>query len=94
MNLLIEYLDNRKVCMIEVLLYFSVYISGAARTGACYRMSQIKACDMGKNNIIISPDESRRRRNFLVDAITQKQINIFFSNLVHILRVPKGRSLF
>ena len=36
----------------------------------------------------------RRRRNFLVDAITQKQINIFFSNLVHMLRVPKGRSLF
>ena len=36
----------------------------------------------------------RRRRNFLVDAITQKQINIFFSNLVHTLRVPKGRSLF
>ena len=35
-----------------------------------------------------------RRRNFLVDAITQKQINIFFSNLVHMLRVPKGRSLF
>ena len=29
----------------------------------------------------------RRRRNFLVDAITQKQINIFFSNLVHMLRV-------
>ena len=56
--------------------------------------------------IIISPDESRgildsgplhcrrRRRNFLVYAITQKQISIFFSNLVHILRVPKGRSLF
>ena len=36
----------------------------------------------------------RRRRNFLVDAITQKQINFFFSNLVHMLRVPKGRSLF
>ena len=36
----------------------------------------------------------RRRRNFLVDAITQKQINIFFSNLVHMLRVSKGRSLF
>ena len=36
----------------------------------------------------------RHRRNFLVDAITQKQINIFFSNLVHMLRVPKGRSLF
>ena len=36
----------------------------------------------------------RRRRNFLVDAITQKQINIFFSNLAHMLRVPKGRSLF
>ena len=36
----------------------------------------------------------RRRRNFLVDAITQKEINIFFSNLVHMLRVPKGRSLF
>ena len=36
----------------------------------------------------------RRRRNFLVDAITQKQINIFFSNLVHMLNVPKGRSLF
>ena len=36
----------------------------------------------------------RRHRNFLVDAITQKQINIFFSNLVHMLRVPKGRSLF
>ena len=36
----------------------------------------------------------RRRRNFLVDEITQKQINIFFSNLVHMLRVPKGRSLF
>ena len=36
----------------------------------------------------------RRRRNILVDAITQKQINIFFSNLVHMLRVPKGRSLF
>ena len=36
----------------------------------------------------------RRRRNFLVDAITQKQINIFFSNLVHMLRMPKGRSLF
>ena len=36
----------------------------------------------------------RRRRNFLVDAITQKQINIIFSNLVHMLRVPKGRSLF
>ena len=36
----------------------------------------------------------RRRRNFLVDAITQKQINIFFSNLVHMLRVRKGRSLF
>ena len=36
----------------------------------------------------------RRRRNFLVDAITQKRINIFFSNLVHMLRVPKGRSLF
>ena len=36
----------------------------------------------------------RRRRNFLVDAITQKQINIFFSNLVLMLRVPKGRSLF
>ena len=35
-----------------------------------------------------------RRRNFLVDAITQKQINIFFSNLVHMLRVSKGRSLF
>ena len=36
----------------------------------------------------------RRRRNFLVDAITQKEINIFFSNLVHMLMVPKGRSLF
>ena len=36
----------------------------------------------------------RRRRNFLVDAITQKEINIFFSKLVHMLRVPKGRSLF
>ena len=40
------------------------------------------------------PSRRRRRRNFLVDAITQKQINIFFSNLVHMLRVPKGRSLF
>ena len=40
------------------------------------------------------PSPRRRRRNFLVDAITQKQINIFFSNLVHMLRVPKGRSLF
>ena len=36
----------------------------------------------------------RRHRNFLVDAITQKRINIFFSNLVHMLRMPKGRSLF
>ena len=40
------------------------------------------------------PSRRRRRRNFLVDAITRKQINIFFSNLVHMLRVPKGRSLF
>ena len=40
------------------------------------------------------PSRRRRRRNFLVDAITQRQINIFFSNLVHMLRVPKGRSLF
>ena len=40
------------------------------------------------------PSRRRRRRNFLVDAITQKQINIFFSNLVHMLRVPKRRSLF
>ena len=40
------------------------------------------------------PSRRRRRRNFLVDAITQKQINIFFSNLVHMLRMPKGRSLF
>ena len=40
------------------------------------------------------PSRRRRRRNFLVDAITQKQINIFFSNLVHMLRLPKGRSLF
>ena len=42
----------------------------------------------------LSRRRRRRRRNFLVDAITQKQINIFFSNLVHMLRVPKGRSLF
>ena len=40
------------------------------------------------------PLRRRRRRNFLVDAITQKRINIFFSNLVHMLRMPKGRSLF
>ena len=40
------------------------------------------------------PSRRRRRRNFLVDAITQKRINIFFSNLVHMLRMPKGRSLF
>ena len=40
------------------------------------------------------PLRRRRRRNILVDTITQKQINIFFSNLVHMLRVPKGRSLF
>ena len=40
------------------------------------------------------PSRRRRRRNSLVDAITQKQINIFFSNLVHMLRVSKGRSLF
>ena len=36
----------------------------------------------------------RHRRNFLVYAITQKRINIFFLNLVHMLRMPKGRSLF
>ena len=45
-------------------------------------------------DILDSGPSRRRRRNFLVDAITQKQINIFFSNLVHMLRVPKGRSLF
>ena len=45
-------------------------------------------------DILDSGLSRRRRRNFLVDAITQKQINIFFSNLVHMLRVPKGRSLF
>ena len=45
-------------------------------------------------DILDSGPLRRRRRNFLVDAITQKQINIFFSNLVHMLRVPKGRSLF
>ena len=43
---------------------------------------------------ILDSGPSRRRRNFLVYAITQKQINIFFSNLVHMLRMPKGRSLF
>ena len=32
------------------------------------------------------PSRRRRRRNFLVYAITQKRINIFFSNLVHMLR--------
>ena len=45
-------------------------------------------------DILDSGPSRRRRRNFLVDAITQKQINIFFSNLVHMLRVPRGRSLF
>ena len=40
------------------------------------------------------PSRRRRRRNFLVYAITQKRINIFFSNLGHMLRMPKGRSLF
>ena len=40
------------------------------------------------------PSRRRRRRNFLVDAITQKWINIFFSNLVHMFRMPKGRHLF
>ena len=45
-------------------------------------------------DILDSGPSRRRRRNFLVDAITQKQINIFFSNLVQMLRVPKGRSLF
>ena len=45
-------------------------------------------------DILDSGPSRRRRRNFLVDAITQKQINFFLSNLVHMLRVPKGRSLF
>ena len=45
-------------------------------------------------DILDSGPLRRRRRNFLVDAITQKRINIFFSNLVHMLRMPKGRSLF
>ena len=53
---------------------------------------------------IISPDDSRdilvlassrhrrrRRSDFLVYAITQKIINIVFSNLAHMLRLEKGR---
>ena len=45
-------------------------------------------------DILDSAPSRRRRRNFLVDAITQKWINIFFPNLVHMLRMPKGISLF
>ena len=40
------------------------------------------------------PSFRRRHRNFLVYAITQKRIGISFSNLVQMLRVPRGRSLF
>ena len=64
----------------------------------------LSASDVKPPHIIICPDKSRdildsgpsrrSRRNFLVYTITQKRISIFFKNLVHMLRVPKGRSLF
>ena len=66
--------------------------------GWCWEMGFASLYPQTKVGDILDSGPSRRRRrrrrNFLVDAITQKQINIFFSNLVHMLRVPKGRSLF
>ena len=54
--------------------------------------------------LIISPDESRdilvlapsccrRRRTFLVYALQGKRIKIFFSNLLHMLSLARGRPL-
>ena len=70
--------------VVSHILYFHAYLY--------YLYPQTKVGDILDSGP--SRRRRRRRRNFLVDAITQKQINIFFSNLVHMLRVPKGRSLF
>ena len=70
-------------------------LQGQARTAKLKRVYNSLYPQTKVGDILDSgPSRRRRRRNFLVDAITQKQSNIFFSNLVHMLRVPKGRSLF
>ena len=43
--------------------------------------------------LVLAPSRRRRRRNFLVYALQGKRMKIFFSNLVHTLRLAGGRPL-
>ena len=45
--------------------------------------------------LVLAPSRRRRRRrrNFLVYALQGKRMKIFFSNLVHMLRLAGGRPL-
>ena len=71
-------------------------LQGQTRTAKLKRVNNLIYPQTKVGDILDSGPSRRRRRrrNFLVYTITQKRINIVFSNLVHILRVPKGRSLF
>ena len=44
-------------------------------------------------DILVLAPSRRRRRNFLVYALQGKRMKIFFSNLVHMLRLAGGRPL-